>query len=270
MRTTGIMTSRKWSAGLVILVVGLLALSAVGAERPYVVLQDGRRIEGSAIRARRNGDIILTTERGDLTFARNQYREAVAVRPRVLDQAQRALQQGQYDRVVSELQNVVTEYQFLSWDLEALVLIGRAQLGKEDYDAALATFNRLFQTNAARREDPAARWPYYRAMLGTGQLDRLERELDALAREGSRADAALAQVMRGDVKRQRGRAEDALLDYLRTAVLFQTEREARAEALYKAGVVLEELRDGRAREMFRKVVGDHRDSPFAARAQARL
>lgn len=240
------------------------------ANRPYVVLQDGRRIEGSAIRARRNGDVILTTERGDLTFTRDQYREAAAARPPILDQAQRALQAEQYDRVISELERIVTEYRFLRWDVEALALIGRAQLGQEDHDAALATYDRLFQLDESRREVSEVRWGYFAAMLGAGQLDRLERQLDDLIKDGERSEAARAQVMRGDIKRQRGRSEDALLDYLRTAVLFQTQRAARAEALYKAGVVLEELRDGRARDMFRKVVSDHSDSPFARQAQARL
>jgi len=246
-----------------------LTLTAI-ADRPYVVMQDGRRVEGSAIRARRNGDVILTTERGDLEFARNQYREAVAARPQLLDQAQRALQAGQYDRVVSELERIVTEYRFLRWDLEALALIGRAQLGKEDPDAALATYNRLFQLNEAWRDNPAVRWDYYRAMLGAGQLDQLERRLDAIVRDDERSEAARAQVMRGDIKRERGRPEDALMDYLRTAVLFEAQGAARAEALYKAGTILEELRDARARNMFRKVVNDHGDSPYARRAQERL
>ncbi len=255
--------------GMAVLGFSLLTASVL-ADGAFVILQDGRRMEGTSIRARANGDVILTTARGDLTFPRGEYREAWAPRPQELDRARQQLQAGNPDAVISTLEDVVRRYRHLSWDVEALGLIGRAHNEKSDYAAALSSFNQLFQRAPARREDRAIRWPFYRALLGAGELDRLERELNELIAGGDRADAARAQIMRGDIKKQRDLADAALLDYLRTVVLFQAQRDVQAEALYKAGVVLAERRDPRARDMFRKVVEEHADSRFARQARERM
>lgn len=260
------MTTR-WSAGALLLAALWMAWPADAA---YVILADGRRMEGSAIRARANGDVILTTERGELTFPRGEYREAWAARPAELDRARQQLQAGNFDAVISGLEGVVTQFRHLSWDVEALALIGRAQNEKGDYSAAVSSFNQLFQRAPARREDRAIRWPFYRALLGTGDLERLERELNELIAGGDREDAARAQIMRGDIKKERGLGDAALLDYLRTVVLFQAQQDVQAEALYKAGVVLAERRDPRANDMFRRVVQDHANSPFARQARERM
>lgn len=252
-----------------VLGVGLLATS-VFAEGAHVILQDGRRLEGTSIRARANGDVILTTARGDLTFPRGEYREARAPRPQELDRARQQFRAGNYDAVISTLEDLVRQYRHLSWDVEALAMIGRAQTQKSDYSAAMSTFNQLFQRAPDRREDSEVRWPYYRALMGAGELSRLERDLDELIAEGDRSDAARAQIMRGDIKKQRDLADAALLDYLRTVVLFQAQTEVQAEALYKAGVVLDERRDPRARDMFRKVIENHADSRFARQARERM
>ena len=245
-------------------------LLAWPVEAAHVILTDGRRMEGSAIRARANGDIILTTPRGDLTFTRGQYTEAWAPRPREIDQARQQLQAGNNEQVISILEGVISQFRNLGWDNEALILIGRAQNNLGQYSSAMSSFQRLFQNAPNRREDSNVRWAFYRSMLGSGELDRLERNLNELISDGERVDAARAQAMRGDIKMQRGLAEAAVLDYLRTVVLFSAQRDVQAEALYKAGVALESMRDDRANQMFRKVINEYGQSPFARQAHERL
>lgn len=252
------------------LIMPLLLAWPVTADAAHVILTDGRRIDGTAIRARANGDVILTTERGDLTFGRGQYREAWADRPAELDQARQHMQARRYDQVISTLEGVVTRYRHLSWDMEALAMIGQANNAKGDHAAALSAYERLFQHAPRRREDPNMRWGYYEALLGAEQLDRLENYLNEIISEGKRSEAARAQIMRGDVKRKRGMTEDGLLDYLRTVVLFKAESEVQAEATFKAAEALDAMRDQRARDMYRKVVEEHGGSPYAARAREKL
>lgn len=252
------------------LLLGLGMVVAWPVDAAYVIHADGRRIEGQSIRARANGDVILTTVRGDVTFTRGQYREAWADRPPELDQARRAIEAEQYDEVIRRMEDVVREYRHLSWDIEALALIAQAQLLKGDHQAAIDTYQRLFQAAPNRREDSNIQWGYREALLGAGEFDRLEGILDEVIADGSREDAARAQVMRGDLKRQRGASEAALLDYLRTVVLFKAVQEVQAEATFKAGEALEEMRDQRASDMFRKVVQDYGNSPYAEPARQKL
>ncbi len=252
------------------LIMTVLMAWPVLSDAAHVILTDGRRIDGTAIRARANGDVILTTERGDLTFARGQYREAWADRPAELDQARQHLQARRYDQVISTLEGVLTRYRHLGWDLEALAMIGQANNAKGDHAAALSSFERLFQNAPHRREDPNMRWGYFEALLGAEQLDRLENYLNDIISDGERSEAARAQIMRGDLKRQRGMAEAGLLDYLRTVVLFKAVTAVQPEATFKAAQTLEEMRDQRARDMYRKVVEQYGNSPYAQQARGKL
>ena len=60
------------------LLFGIILSSAAAYAAPFVVLKDGRVQKGVSIRAKLNGDIILTTERGDITFTKGQYSRAEA------------------------------------------------------------------------------------------------------------------------------------------------------------------------------------------------
>jgi len=242
----------------------------LAAQAQHVILNDGSRVEGTGIRARTNGDVTLTRQGGDVTYTRSQYREAWGPRPAEMDQARQMLEARQFDQAITVLEGVVTGSRFLGWDNEALLMIGRAQSGKGDHAAAVATFDRLFRDNPARREHAATRWAYFASLLGAEQFDRLETLLNDVVARGERVDAARAQVMRGDIKNRRGLTEEALLDYLRTVILFKAATEVQPEALFKAAQALEEMRDPRAREMYQRLVQEFGGSPFAQQARGKL
>ena len=69
--------------------IGLAAALIIGdaVAAPYVVLRNGRRIDGTAIRALQNGDINLTTLKGIQTFPKGSYIQAVDDKPAEYDQA---------------------------------------------------------------------------------------------------------------------------------------------------------------------------------------
>jgi hypothetical protein len=76
--------------------------------------------------------------------------------------------------------------------------------------------------------------------------------------------------MRGNMNRESGQKEVALLDYLRVVILFENIREVQPEALYKAAEILEELRDPRADELRKKLVQEYKDSDYAAKLSGKI
>jgi TolA-binding protein len=66
------------------------------------------------------------------------------------------------------------------------------------------------------------------------------------------------------------RLEDAVLDYLRTAILFKAQEDVQPEAVFKAAQTLEKLRDQRAKDFYKRVVQDYPGSAYAAQARAKL
>jgi len=115
-------------------------------------------------------------------------------------------------------------------------------------------------------------WGMRNAMLKAKQYPALIRQLDAVAANGSRADAARAQNMRGDIQLAQNNVELGALEYLRTAILFKDVRDAeiQGEAHYKAAVALEQLRDPRAKEMYQIVVKQYGASRYASQARGKL
>jgi len=235
--------------------VALLAASAAAA--PYVVLPNGQRVQGSAIRALSNGDINLTTASGIRTFPRGQYLEAVADKPAEYDQAVAALSAKKYDDAIRLLEGVVSRYRLLKWDAEALKLLPQALIGKGDSAEAVKAYDQLFQVAPNERKNPDVAWGMRRAMLAAKQYPALVRQLDAVAASGSRADAARAQTMRGDIQMAQNDLNQAV-------------PEIQGEAHFKAAQALEALRDPNAKDMYRRLVNQYPSSPYAAQAKSKL
>lgn len=253
---------------LSILLALAAGVSAAGAA--VVILPNGNRVEGSDIRASRNGDVVLTTPSGQRTFARGQYTQAIADKPASFDQARALAGQGKHDEAIAMLETIATEFRFLDWDNKALIAIAQIQSGRGNHKQAVEVYDRLFRQSPELKQDATAQWAYRDALLAAGEYDKLLPALDEMISKGSRADAARAQVMRGDVRLAQSQVEAAVMDYLRSAILFESEAATQPEALFKAGQGLEKLRDPRAKEMYRRLVTKYPSSTFAQEAKGKL
>jgi TolA-binding protein len=121
----------------------------------------------------------------------------------------------------------------------------------------------MFVSSPKSKEEADIQQAYQRALLGAKQYDKLEGLLNTTIKTGSRLDAARALIARGDIRAAQGQLESAVLDYLRTAVLFESEKDAQPEALFKTAEALKALRDPRAAEFSKKLVDRYPNSPYA-------
>jgi TolA-binding protein len=253
--------------------LGLVAgfvIAAGNVQAATVILPNGNRIEGTDIRAQRNGDIILTTPAGQRTFARGTYAKAIADKPAAFDQARALAGQGKQDEAIAMLEKIANDFRYLDWDNNALVAIAQIQGSRNQTKEAVDTFERLLRQSPELRDDSNVQGLYRDALLKAGMYDKLEPVVNQMIAKGSRADAAKAQVIRGDIRMAKGEVEAAAMDYLRSAILFEAEVAVQPEALFKAGEALDRLRDPRAKEMYRKLVQKYPQSSFAQDARSRM
>lgn len=251
----------------------LLMLFMTGAQvlvdaAPFVVLNDGRRMEGIEIRARSNGDVILTTQRGDITYAKDQYSRAVADKPDNWDALARNAEANP-QAAIPLLQEIIREYANLDWDLRAMALLGETYINADQPEQAIDTYEDLFrESEAASASD--VRWSYYKALLETEKYNKLELELNQEIADGDREAAARAQVMRGDILLKQGDVEGAAFDFLKTVLLFKAQEDVQPEALYKAGNALKRMKDDRAAAQFTQVVQTYPQTEWADKARQEL
>lgn len=252
-----------------VLLLAVLAAASAG-QAAYVITTTGQRVDGTDIRAKSDGEIILTTVQGTRSFYPGQYAKAVADKPAEIDKAAALAESKQFDEAVKLLEDVILRYRFLDWDNQARAMLPKIYMKKGDYLSAISAYDKLFAGSPKSKEDPELQWGYRQTLLDAKQYDKLEQQLGSVISSGVRTDAARAQIMRGDAKMAQAQVEAAALDYLRTVVLYASEQAVQPEALYKAADALEKLRDARAKDMFRKLVDEYPASPEAAKAKPRL
>lgn len=251
--------------------IASLALQAPGA---YVILNnaDQTRLEGSDIRRKIDGTIILTMQGqtgGTVTreFAPNQLLKAVADAPPELAQAVAAFQAKNYDEVLSKMGTVAREKAGLEVDKQARILMARAFIAQGKAGEAVNQFNDITKNYPDGLKDPALGFEYANALLAAKQFEKLSGALDDLVKDAPRAVAARAQNLRGDMRLGQGQTDAAILDFMRTVVFFGKDaEEAAPEALFKAAQALETKRDPRAKSLYKRLVEEYKDSPQAKAA----
>lgn len=249
--------------------VAALVLAASASAAPYVILKNNQRQEGQTIRANSRGDIILTRPGQTITFTADQVLRAVADKPPEFDAAVRAAQARQYDAAIPVLKKIVADYAFLTWDIQAAVVLGKAYLAKggtADIKSAVSLYEDLLRAKPQLDQEPEIAWGYRQAMLADKQYARLMPLLEKSVKTGAEADAARAMMMRGDVRAAEGNAEAALLDYLRTVMFYRSQRAIMPEATLRVADMLEKMRDKRAKEWYKKVVEEYPTSNEAITA----
>ncbi len=254
---------------IIILTLGLW-LGAAMAE-PFVELTNGQRRTGVEIRRMASGDVMLITEDGNrFTFTEDQVRRAVAARPQDFDRAAQALRAGRYDLAERALEQIVSDYQGLEWDVRAMPMLAEAYTAQDKHREAVTALERLFRRNPEAEKDPGISVAYANALLKTNQMSKLQEQIQKMISRGERESAAFAQLIRGNIEMERGNYKAAAKDYLRTVYFFQNAESVMPEATFRLAESLEKMRDSRAKEWYEEVVSNFPGTEFAAKARDKL
>jgi len=196
---------------------------------------------------------------------------AVAADARV-QAARLLLAKGDSQGAATLLAPFATQYRDTTSLPQALVMLGRAQTGLKQYDAARATFQSV-QTQCA--QDAAA---VAAAWLGLGRVYRLQRQLDP-ARDAlnkclataTGAVAAEAQTELALTLKDKGDTKQAAEEFLKVAILYGDPAWA-ARAQYEAGQCYEQLKDTDTAIKCYELIGKDyaTQQPWADQAKARL
>lgn len=249
----------------------IMILAGVVRAAPFVINSAGNKVIGSAIKSAPDGTVLLTTLNGQtLTFRKGSYREAFADKPKEMFQVEELVKQKNLIAVAEILRRVKTDYQFLGWDQRASLMLARVYLPMKQFEDSAREYEALFAAQPALKNNLKERSNYMQALLGSGRIDEVAKMVDEDIASGSREAAARAQVVRGDMKAASGQYEEALLDYLRTTILFKAQTAVLPEATYKTAVALKKLNDPRAAKYFQKVIDEFPESEYAEQAKEQL
>ncbi len=249
----------------------ILLLASLAQAAPFVINSAGSQVTGSAIRSAPDGTILLTTLNGQtLTFRKGSYRQAFADKPKEMFEVEALVKKKELNAVAAILRRVKEEYQFLGWDERASLMLARVYLPLKQFENAAREYEGLFKAQPQLMENLKERSNYMQALLGCGRMAEVAKMVEEDIASGSREAAARAQIVRGDMKAASGQVEEALLDYLRTAILFKAQAAVLPEATYKTAVALKLLHDPRAPDYFQKTITEFPDTDYAELAKEEM
>jgi len=232
---------------------GALALAQRKSEY-YIVDARGNTIYGERLTANADGDLTIQLDANAAStqlFKRGSYKTASIPKPRDLAALEQALAQKNYTAVLKETPAYFNRYQFLGWGgyvayLEAMAHIetGSAAAGLQSADNGLKLGDRS-QVELCRAKALA--------LLGLKRSAEALPLLDKMITDADKSTAALAFNTRGRILAvTEGRQKDAVLEYLKTLLLFKPGAGVdaeRTEARKAVTALLKEMRDPRAPEI---------------------
>ena len=244
------------------------SLAAVAAEKPFVVLKTGKKVIASKITADSSGNLTVSTGSVSRQIKKNAYKYArvpITQAPEVVRMI-KAFRSKQYSDVTMTFKSAYKKYRDLGWGSACIYLAAESLNRLNKKSAALAKLDMLkTPTNPLEMKD------YYKALRLQATLcvdtDKLDKAMDVLSKLAASPDpsaAAFANNTRGDILLKQGKpTKDALLMYLRTALLFnKNNKKERPEALFKIVKMLREEKNNKAQEFEKTLRQDYPDSKY--------
>ena len=249
---------KQWSMAAALLAGTTLAMADVDVQ---ILTTDNRQITGKARwqAVQRQYLVEVRSEGGvpvQITLKPSDIKQLKARPPQGFDKMTRA----------EDLEKVFKEYLMLEHDIPAATRLMKIYADAKRHDDILRI------GDAIKAERPAVEFawletaPAIWAAMVVKRPARLPELLDKAVSSPNRELAAMAAMRRGDLIASEGRSRDALKDgYLRVATLFKDVKTVQPEALYKAMIAFEELKQTPyADKMRQELLGKYGNSPYAA------
>lgn len=255
-----------WAVPACLLVAGMTQAATV------VHLTNGKSMQVQSLQWRESSqEYRLTMPDGTvLPLRKNQIERLEVDKPAEFDKASQMVDGKQYAQAIPILEAMISEYAMRVWDNQARYLLAQAYMGMNNSKKAAQVLDD-YVAQVSKAQLPAEVILFYwNVLLSADRGASLKKELDDVIATGSREMVAAAQIMRGNLSRQAGQKDAALLDYLRVILLFESVKTVQPEALFRAAELLDEMRDPRAEGLRKKLVTEYKDSPYAAQLGGKM
>jgi len=232
----------------------ILSLSAWAQKKDcYVIDPRDTQVVGESLTADRDGNLTLVMGGGQsVTYKKGQYKSAHIPKPKEVVTLEQAMEQKKTDYVLKEAPAIFAKYQYLGWGGHTAALEGQAQLEKSNYQAALQCFDRSL---GMKDQEPAeALTGKVMALIGLKRNPEALALVEKLVAAADDKTAPYAFNARGQLLASEGKKREAVLEYLKTLLLFKPEEAVAERAAARKAVValLKEMGDPRAAE-FEKI-----------------
>lgn len=231
------------------LAAGLCSWCTV-AQQCYVIDARGNKIPGNRLTADQNGNLSLQIEAGGpvTNFRAGAYQAAMSPKTRDIQSLEQLYADGKLDNVAAAADKLYPQYQYLGWGGTISYYAGMALLDKGNAGAALLLFDRGLGLKDAGTE--ALTKGKIQALLTLKKTAEAQALLDKLSVSNDPTIAVFTFNTRGKLLAAEGKKKEAVLQYLKTLLLFKPGAltKERDEARQAVVALLRSMGDPRADE----------------------
>jgi outer membrane protein assembly factor BamD (BamD/ComL family) len=263
------------------LVVTFLVAGAV-VSRADIIITKTLIHTGEVVRTEADGVTVKLPALGELKVYKADIVQIEIAKPATLESVPKLLQGGSFQDAVTVLKPIVDRYAGLdvAWVQEAVLQLGNAYLGANDFPSARATFDQFARLYPQAQQTAGLEVRYARVLFEekdyTKASEQLHNFLTSLLKREFLTDAQENAVseglaLQGDCQRAQNQPAQALDSYLAVVTMFDVNADRAAEARYKAGQTFEELKNwNRAKDTYGDLLKETPGVAFAPEAQKRL
>ncbi|OPZ27327.1 MAG: hypothetical protein BWZ02_01685 [Lentisphaerae bacterium ADurb.BinA184] len=236
------------TALLTVSLLAVLGAATAAAQSCYVIDKAGVKINGDELAATATGDLTLKLGAASRQFKAGTYRLAYIPRPREVEALEKALQQKGYDTVVEKAPALYQRFKFLGWGGYIAALQSQAHLAKGEADKGLRVITAA-EEFAGVHTDQVLK-AKISALVELGKTAEAEPLLKRLRAAESDEIAAFAFLTSGRLLAKQDRPKDAILQYLKTVLLFKdgVADAEKQEARRQVAALLKQIGDPRAKQ----------------------
>jgi len=217
----------------------------------YVVKRNGTKVKGVSVKAESDGTLKLQMEKNGpiQTFKKGTYRYGYVSRPKEVASLERAAEGGKHDLILKHAPQVFDRYKYLGWGDHISFLEGMAYIEKKQFGQAKTSFER--GSNFRAKHSDELLQGMVLALLGLKEIDKAKPMLAKMMKSADRDMAAFSFNVQGDILAQEGKKKEAVLEYLKTLLLFRpgSVKRERSKAKTQAVALLKEMKDSRWQEI---------------------
>lgn len=268
------MTGMRSGTAMLLLLVALLVAGTSDAAVKAIITKTGtgQKLKGMVKWQATTKQYVIQPDGSPVQFKLppSDVAEIQVAEPAELAPAIKQVQAGSYTAALPVLEKVLKDYTMLQYDVIAAQYLAQSYLKTKDPRKAVTMCDRVVRSNPKALENPGFAGIYWQGLLETEQYLKLDKALTIAIKGGSRELAAVAQLRRGDIARQKGDLDDALIDgYLRTVIFFSSIKNVQPEALYKAAKCFEEKgQHSYAEKMRKELLSSYPQSEYAKKVKS--
>ncbi len=207
---------------LSLVLLSLLPVTAFAQQgKPFVITEEGNRVYGSKLEADRQGNLTLNLEEGRVTrrFKKGRYRAAYVPRPKSVRNLQAAFTDGEFGYIDENADKILQQYGYLGWGDMIMYIRAKVALDRNKPEQALKHLKEGQEYPGIHKALTA------RALAETyvalEDFDKAERQIGRVLDETDKAGMLAAMFnLKGDLRAAQGREKEAVLEYMKTILLF--------------------------------------------------